>query len=89
MLHRVIEKIRNVPFTWTLGYYAGRIAAHNATQRHWADTVASLTGRAERAENRATTAEIRARVLLGEAQRLRAILQTRNLSGGWMPNGQI
>ena len=88
-------KLRKVVDAWTWGYAAGRIAAHNAAQRHWAGTVASLIARAQRAE---ADAAMYKGALDGmqrsafrnavRAERLEAILQTRNLSGGFFPNGQ-
>lgn len=96
MLRALIAKIRNVPYAWSMGYFAGRIASANATQRHWADTVASLVDRAQKAEMRADGAEreIHRLMTLYDGSRskmahLEAILQTRNLSGGWMPNGKV
>ena len=94
MIKTLIAKIRNVPYAWSTGFAAGRTASANATQRHWAGTVASLVMRAQHAEKRAETAEgqvewyaSRYCALELKAQRLEAMLQTRNLSGGFFPNG--
>lgn len=94
MIKALIAKIRNFPVVFWWGFAAGRIASANATQRHWYDTVQSAMSRAQSAEKRAESAECAlaywqreesTRAL--EVQRLRAVLETRNLHGGWMPNG--
>ena len=94
MIKSFIATIRNVPYAWSMGWAAGRIASGKAAQRHWADTVASLVNRAQHAEKRAETAEGQVEwyadrycALQQRAERLEATLQTRNLSGGFFPNG--
>lgn len=93
VMRTLIAKIRNIPYAWSIGFAAGRIASANATQRHWAETVASIASRAGQAEQRAEHAETQLKwytdrycALQQRAERLEAMLQTRNLSGGFFPN---
>jgi len=94
VIKALIAKVRNVPYAWSMGYAAGRIASDRVVQEQWSGVIARLVERASRAETELSRVNKELQLATESAfhnavraERLEAMLQTRNLNGGFFPNG--